>query len=92
MATTNEHHTFDLDMALFEIDQAKNLITAVQWWLDGLMESQSKSEIETTVLLEGKIYDSILCAVQSNLTNLQKNANAASNQKCAIRKQEMVQE
>lgn len=90
MEKANQVLTEEIEKAVAEIIEDKNLITAVQWWMDSLMECKTENEVGAAVLVEGKIYNSILGAVQSNLAQLQQSMDAAAEQGYEALKREKV--
>lgn len=91
MEKANQAPIFDLEFAACEIIDIKNLLTAVQWWMDKLMECKTEKDAGTFLLVEGKIYDSILGTVQANLAQLQQSMDAAAGQGYEVLKREKVQ-
>lgn len=91
MEKVNQVLTEEIEMAVVEIIENKNLITAVQWWIDKLMERKTEKEIVSILLTEGRIYNSILGEVQSNLAQLRQSMDAAAEQGYEALKREKVQ-
>lgn len=47
MEKANQASVFDLEFAACEIIDIKNLLTAVQWWMDKLMECKTEKDAGT---------------------------------------------
>lgn len=91
MEKANQAPVFDLEIAACEITDMKNLLTAVQWWMAKLMECKTEKDAGSVFLVEGKIYDSIIGAVQANLAQLQQGMDAAAEHGYEVLKREKVQ-
>lgn len=92
MEKASQASVFDLEFAACEIIDIKNLLTAVQWWMDKLMECKTEKDAGTVLLVEGKIYASILGTGQANLAQLQQSIDAAAEQRYEVLKREVMRE
>lgn len=91
MEKANQAPVFDLEIAACEIKDTKNLLTAVQWWLESVISRETSNSAGIAVKIEGEVYKSILGTVQVCLMQLQQSMDAAAERGYEVLKIEEVQ-
>ena len=91
MEKAHQVPTVDLETAVNEIMNVKNLITVVQWWTTKMMDCKAKEKSLYILSIEGDVYQSILGTAQELLAQLQQSMDAALEQGYEVLKREKVQ-
>lgn len=81
-----------MEIAACEIIDMKNLLTAVQWWLESVISRETSNSAGIAVKIEGEVYNSILGTVQMCLMQLQQGMDAATEQGYEVLKREVMRE